>query len=64
MSDNFEEFCDKEEGYATELEWLRWFAKEADFGPADSDVHYILENKFEKQTGKKVPKEWSWKHER
>jgi hypothetical protein len=47
--------------YATELEWLAWFAQEADFGPADGDVHYILENRFEKKTGKKVPREWTWK---
>lgn len=41
---------------ATELEWLKWFYCEADFGPADSDVRYYLKERFEKETGKKLPK--------
>ena len=54
---------DNEEGYATELEWLIWFANNADFGPADFDVHMIMENKFEKTKNKRVPKNWTWKSE-
>jgi hypothetical protein len=51
------------ENYATELEWLTWFAHEADFGPADGDVHIWMEEKFEKKTGKRVPKNWTWKQD-
>ena len=41
-----------------ELEYLRWFKANADFGPADSDVHAILDEEYETETGNKVPKEW------
>lgn len=40
---------------ATELEYLRWFWLNADFGPADSDVRDILNGKFYRETGRKVP---------
>lgn len=40
---------------ADELEFLRWFYCNADFGPADSDVRDILKNQFKRQTGKELP---------
>lgn len=40
---------------ATELEFLQWFYSNADFGPADEDVRLILQQRFEQETGKKVP---------
>ena len=43
---------------ASELEYLSWFKIHADFGPADDDVHYIMDQQFEKETGKLVPKDW------
>ena len=41
---------------ATELEYLKWFYQEADFGPADSDVRDILDEAFVNETGKTLPK--------
>ena len=43
---------------ATELEYLIWFKREADFGPADSEVHNWMNQKFEQETGKRVPQGW------
>ena len=43
---------------ATELEYLRWFRVNADFGPSDGEVKYIMDKEFEKETGKKVPRNW------
>jgi hypothetical protein len=40
---------------ATELEWLRWFYNNADFGPADDDVYEALKEAFMRQTGLKMP---------
>lgn len=40
---------------ATELEWLKWFYCNADFGPADGDVRFWLEEKFKEDTGKEIP---------
>ena len=40
---------------ATELEWLRYFYANADFGPADDDVRQIIQGCFEAKTGKSVP---------
>ncbi len=31
---------------ATELEFLSWFYRNADFGPADSDVREIMNEEF------------------
>lgn len=45
---------------ATELEFLTWFAQNADFGPADGDVQVALRNRFEEETGKKVPANWQY----
>ncbi len=44
---------------ATELEYLKWFRLEADFGPADSDVKDWLDKKFMRQTGKNLPEGWN-----
>lgn len=35
-----------------ELDYLRWFYQEADFGPADSDVRYYLNEQYVKEGGK------------
>jgi len=43
---------------ADELEYLRWFAWNADFGPADFDVQIILQDTFEEREGKLVPFGW------
>ena len=41
-----------------ELKYLRWFKQNADFGPADGDVHMIMDEQYEKETGNKVPANW------
>lgn len=41
---------------ATELEFLQWFYSVADFGPADYDVRKMLEEQFQRETGKRLPK--------
>jgi hypothetical protein len=43
---------------ATELEYLKWFRCNADFGPAEGDVIHWMHKEFEKELGKKVPKGW------
>lgn len=48
----------KKQEEATELEYLKWFRCEADFGPADEDVKYRMDKAFEKETGKRVPSGW------
>ena len=40
---------------ATQLEYLKWFYSNADFGPADSDVRNILKRDFMEDTGKNLP---------
>lgn len=40
---------------ASELEYLRWFFQNADFGPADSDVRDLLNQCFTRRTGKSLP---------
>lgn len=40
---------------ATELEWLKYFYRNADFGPADSDVRAGIEDDFMDETGKDLP---------
>ena len=41
-----------------EYDYLRWFAINADFGPADEDVRHYLRERYEKETGKPVPAGW------
>jgi hypothetical protein len=43
---------------ATELEYLKYFYSEADFGPADSDVRQNIDECFKKKTGKLLPKNY------
>lgn len=44
---------------ATELEWLQWFYAVADFGPANEEVRYYLQEDFKKETGKEIPEGYS-----
>lgn len=43
---------------AEEIDWLRYFMIEADFGPAHSEVVEFYMRRFEEKTGKRVPAEW------
>lgn len=45
---------------ATELEYLKWFRQNADFGPADSDVVDGMNEQFMKETGKNIPHGWNF----
>jgi len=38
-----------------ELEYLQWFYGNADFGPADGDVRYYMNEQYTKRTGNPVP---------
>lgn len=40
---------------ATELEWLKYFYRVADFGPAHEDVVWLISQQFQKETGKALP---------
>lgn len=40
---------------ATELEWLKWFYTNCDFGPAHGDVMLGLQEYFTQETGKAIP---------
>lgn len=42
-------------GLLEELEYLQYFFSEADFGPADDDVRYIIKEAYKAETGKEVP---------
>jgi len=44
---------------ATELEYLKWFRINADFGPADGDVKEQMDNDFMEETGKNLPNGWN-----
>lgn len=41
-----------------ELHYLAWFKQNADFGPADSDVHMILADNYMDQTERSLPLGW------
>lgn len=45
---------------ATELEYLKWFRHNADFGPADSDVVGAMDQRFMDETGRNIPEGWNW----
>lgn len=45
---------------ATELEYLKWFRMNADFGPADSDVKENMNKYFMRETGKNLPEGWNY----
>jgi hypothetical protein len=53
--DAFMEALRKEQA---ELHYLKWFKQNADFGPADSDVHAIMNDQYEERTGRAVPEGW------
>jgi len=40
---------------ATELEYLKWFYQNMDFGPAHGDVMLALQAEFQQQTNKQLP---------
>jgi hypothetical protein len=46
---------------ATELEWLRWFAQHADFGPADGDIRQMMKEQFMEETAKNLPEGWNYR---
>lgn len=43
---------------AAELHYLVWMRQEMDFGPAHGDVVDIMHERYEKETGQKVPEDW------
>lgn len=43
-----------------ELEYLRWFKINTDFGPADGDVQMMMDEEYERETGKPVPVGWKY----
>jgi len=45
---------------ATELEYLKWFRLDADFGPADSNVKDHMDERFMDETGKNIPEGWNY----
>jgi hypothetical protein len=45
---------------ATELEWLKWFYMDTDFGPADGDVQDNMKERFIKETGKNLPEGYNF----
>lgn len=52
----FRSVMDDVDDIEAELHYLRWFKEAADFGPADGDVHDIMDTQYTKETGKPVPK--------
>lgn len=64
MSYNYEDYGPDEEltmrKRATELEYLKWFRINADFGPADSDVIDEMNRRFMEETGKNLPEGWNY----
>ena len=40
---------------ATELEFLKWFYMECDFGPSHGDEMARMEENFKDETGKELP---------
>jgi hypothetical protein len=48
---------------ATELEYLKWFRCNADFGPADGDVQNSMNEQFKRDTGKLLPEGWNYNSE-
>ena len=55
IATNFAKQWEKEQA---ELHYLRWFKQTADFGPADSDVHMLLNEQYVRDTGRPIPKGW------
>jgi hypothetical protein len=59
----FQEIRDGLDEVDAELDYLRWFKQNADFGPADGDVHAIMDEQYTKETGKPVPTDWAQERE-
>ena len=38
--------------------WLEWFFRNADFGPADDDIRLIMQERYEEETGRRVPDDY------
>lgn len=53
----------KDHNVLTELEYLRLFYQEADFGPAHGDVVAIINDNIREETGKKLPEGYGWDEE-
>jgi hypothetical protein len=49
-----------EKSLKEELEYLRWFRINADFGPSEGDVIIGMEERYEEETGNKVPEQWKY----
>ena len=45
---------------ASELEYLRWYRINSDFGPAESEVTDKMNQDFIRETGKNIPKGWNY----
>lgn len=43
-----------------ELEFLRWFYCECDFGPAHGDVIYSMNEQYTEETGKPIPEGYEY----
>lgn len=57
--DEYDTFCRQSPQKAgAELHYLVWMRYEMDFGPAHSDVVDIMHERYEKETGQKVPRDW------
>ena len=52
------DFCRCEKKEASELEYLKFFYSNADFGPGHGDVMFVINENFVEATGKKVPKNY------
>lgn len=50
----------EKEAMREELEFLAYFAREADFGPGDGDVQIMIRENYTRETGKEVPENWSY----
>lgn len=59
MSERYETVGPSMRERATELEYLRWFRINADFGPADGDVQDWMSLRFMEATGKNLPEGWN-----
>ncbi len=48
----------KKKERATELEWLKYFYINANFGPAHELVVFAIEEDFKEETGKSLPESY------
>ena len=45
---------------ATELEYLKWWRMNCDFGPGDGDAQEAMNKAFMEGTGKNIPEGWNF----